>query len=766
MGAFGLMLAVPSFAAIDPATAWWNAEDFESYELGTDMKVADTWTGGVNALILKKAAAGDNALMMNSVVNADNVFTETSQGGGRSMAKTFTNALSGIVHVKTDIYGGSTGATFQLVNTAGSEVFFITIAGGNSNALSFTGKSTTDVAYGARRTWINTEFLLDLDNNKLLKIVFNSNAAKTFTDVDLTNAGDVKKLNINLPKGWLSAGLDNVTVGQLIADKLKDFTGAASLQTLTGEDASANYALTAFTTAMELDLTIDRKDADIEWTISDYGTLAEGEKALVALVKDTEDSRKATLTAGAISADATITLKAELGAVSVTKTVEVKTPSLDGIKQTLLDEIATATGISDAVIDSNPYITGLKATLTTAMGAAQDVYDDGTATMSGVAQAISDLQAAESDFTTALVSYNAFVANITTVQDAHDAEARSAAFFVAIKATLQSAIDAATAARTTVATTADVDDVTAALQAALGKFEADAIVYETLEADIATVTTRYTAINLRKGDYFLQYPEAVVDNLSAAITSANNLLTTGTDADDLAAETTALNDALATFNSTPRNAPSSSNSYRIYTYGNDGGNGDAVSTNKKVLYVDADTEILKYALVSNLPSVANRYDEWGIEETSTGVYTLKNLGLNKYLSNSTTLFSDVAVDFAIVDNKGQNAAEYVVDGYFQYGIRYSTNKWLEVDLYDETEMNGVFIYSTSAAPIERLRFCFQFEENGLITGIDNETATVKEVQSVEYFDLTGKVVTSDYKGFVIERVIYTDGTTANLKKLK
>ncbi len=726
-----LISTVPMYAGIDPTTAWWNAETFESYAAGTTLKTGWTDNGGSPYVLAQTVTSPTTGTATGIVhgfcINNVTALTEVSQGGNRGVYKSFDNALTGLVYVKTSAYTCTNGTTYSLKNSSGTIVFEF---GGISNtanaAFWFTGKTTTEVALGNRAKWFDIECILDLNNNVALQVVVTYNGtSKTFTNIALPAGGDIKRMDVTMIKGYEAAGLDNTTFGSLLADGIKDLTGVDDIQTLSNT-VTNDYSVTEFATAMGQDNVMAKKDLDITWSISDWGTLSTEDQALVSLTRSSTDFRTATLSAGNISADATITLQAVYGSTTITKLVNLKALTVDGLKAGLADEITKSNNLMSAVTDANPYISDAKTTLTGFVTAAQAVIDNSSATIEQASTALSNIQDAEVAFSSTMAPYNDFVTFIGTVQAAYDAETRTATFITTEKATLNTAIQAAVTAKTTIATMADIVGEQGILVAAYSKFNAEIPVYASLENQIATVTARLAIVTPRTGTAFLMFPAANVDALTTAKTTAEGVLANGTTAVELGAAQTALASALTTFNALPRVAPSSTNKYKIYTYGVDNGDG---GTTKSILYVETSTGTVKYATPDN---TAVENTEWTITEESTGYYSFLNSTTNTYLNGTTTSATDML--FTLPEGFSQtNLISASTDSYLIYYIVNPSNKGLEVDLLDAGTSTGVFI--ASSAPANRFRFCYQFEPVSPGTGLQQ-----KNVSSIKVYMANDKAV--------------------------
>ncbi|MDR0682794.1 MAG: Ig-like domain-containing protein [Dysgonamonadaceae bacterium] len=706
------------YAGVDPTTAWWNNEDFEGYELGTDLKTEEGgWTNatgvGGSPYVKIQQVDGNKVFGVNGNSDTGETFGPGSGNGPRGVQKIFEQALSGLVYVKTRMYHGTYGTDYILIDAENTEVFkFGGVNPNSGTAASVYFTESGDARFGdPRNTWSNIEFVLDLTGNKIIKIAVNDTELTDYADktITTTHAGNIKQLKIILGKEGLG-GFDNTTFGQLVADTIKNLAGAETLQAMVDNPVSSEYTVTTFSYIMGSDFDIPKADMDVVWSISDYGTLSDEDKALVSLVRNETDFSKATLNAGSISADATIRLQAQFGNAVLTKDVELKAPSIEALKATLQEEINKAKALLGAVTDNNSFIAGLKSTLETVISSAEALIEDENATLSAMGESITALREAESAFSDAIAPYNAFVDYIATVQAAHDAEVRDAAFFTAIKSALQTAITAATGARTTIASADDITAAKNALEAALTQFNTDAPAYASLESAIATVTARITAVTPRIGTKFLNYRQDKVTELTTAKTTAETALATAETVTALTEAVEVLNSALATFNETGRIAPGTG-SYKIYTYGVAGSDGDDV---KKVIFSDLSENQENYILKYSDSEEEAVNTEWIITQTAPNVYTIKNKTLpgNWYIAGA-ILTSD-ASNLTISENTGEGGEIYKDEGYFLYGILTSSNKALEV------AADGVMKASNTMAP--RFRFAFQFEEIA-VTGVTlNKTA--------------------------------------------
>jgi hypothetical protein len=714
----------PSSKGVNTTTAWYNNETFESYTAGTSLKTNWTDAGGSPAVVVQTVVSptmgGATGKVLGFTFNGGTAFGETSQGGNRGAYKTLENTLTGLLYVKTSFYHCTNGTTYTLKNTAGNIVFEF---GGSSNntgtALWTTGANNATVAMGNRANWSNIEFIIDLDNNKLVKqnLTYNG-VVKTYSNIALAAGGDIKTFLFTAFKGWEAGGLDNTTFGSLLADGIENLTGADNIQTMSGSNIDAEYAVSAFAYCMEQNNAMSAKAVDITWSVSDWGTLSTEDQAKVSITRNATDFGKATLSVGSISADATITLQATYESSTLTKTVNLKALSVAGLKSTLTDEIVIANNLMTAVTDDNGYITDLKTTLTGLINAGQTVIDNADATIPDVIAALDNLKTGETAFTTGMTPYNDFTAYISTVQATYDAETRTAVFINTVKATLNDALTAAIKARTSIAVSADITTAKTALETAYTNYNNDIPAYAALGTQISTVTTRLSVVDPRKGNgQFLMYPTANVTALTDAKTAAETVLANGTTATQLNTAKTELETALGTFNAQPRIAPAINTHYKIYSYGVDNGDGGTV---KNILYADA-TGNLKYATTDNAVLTSTN-SKWEITEVSTGSFTFKNISSGTYLNGIT--LSETAMNYTLPESSSQYGLIVATDdSYFLYNIVTSTGKGLEIDTYDAGTNTGAILMSN--APATRFRFLFQFEPVSASTGINNTSADIR-----------------------------------------
>jgi autotransporter-associated beta strand protein len=690
-------------------------------------------------------------------------FTNKLTGKG-ALTINVPNDLTGIVYVKFSSYNCTRGTGYFFINSEGNTVFAV---GSNNNtgnnALRYSLTAPTASNYltwaenvelnlGNANAWNDWELVLDLTASKViaLKAVYNGTASAIQTNITLDNATDISKFGIVTGR-YNSAGLDNITIGQLLADKITDITGEAELQTLSTQ-VDKTYSVTALASVESLsitDLEVPGGNSDITWSISDYGLLSEDDKNLVSLIRSETNHAIATLsTTGIVSANATITIKAACGEFELTKEVELKAASVDGLKATLSDEISAATTLNDTRTAENPYLSGVKAILSGVISSAQTVYDNTSATSEAISSAIANLQAAEAAFTAALLPYDNYVAYIATIQAAHDAEERTQTFFTAIKATLQSAITAATTAKGNIENTDDIATATSTLAAALAAFNAAIPYYTSLEAAIVSTTTSYNAAYARVGTKFLNYRSTDVEALNTAIATAQTALSASTTVEDLDDAKTALENAL----NAARIAPGEIQ-YKIYTYGE---SNNTTPSTKKTLYVDnsGETPALKSIVVADITE--DIADEWRITEIAPNQYNIQNSATDKYLT--VVGLSDSPVTISLPETKASSENIISIDeGYFFYCIK-AGNNYLR-------QRNADLALNSYSMDLGRFDTSFQFEEYSGATVIIAPDANDSLV-TTKYYNLQGQQISVPTTGAYIVKQIYESGKTTTEKQIK
>lgn len=742
LGLSALALPLLATAGVNPTTAWFNGESFESDTVLTDLTASGTspfsgWTKNAGYVLIQSGttfnySANASSKFLGFTINKTASLAEVGTSGSRYFYKTFPNSLDGLVYGKMAFYtstGGSTyspyqGTDYQLKDASGNIVFEFGGMAATSNALFMSGVPATTMNLGARAKWADIEFVLDIPNKKMVKASMSYNGTtKTYTNISLAFDNAITQLYVYGNRGYVAGAIDNATLGQLVADAIVNLQGEDIIQSLSNENVSKIFSANLVSTVMDTTLTVADLTSDINWTISDWGSLSSVDQALVTLTRSAEDTKTAALTVGSISADATITVQAQFGTSILTKQVLLKSVSIEGLKATLTSKTDDGKSLLTAVTDENPYISSEKGKLNTVISNSEALVASASSTIEDVTLGLSSQETANIAFSAAMAPYNAFVGKIATVQATHDAEVRSAAFFAAIKTILQSAIDVAVAAKATVADTAAIAAAQTAVLAAETQFKADVPAYAALETQISATNSRLAVVNPRVGDYFLNYDATAATSLRNANSTADGLLLSATTATELSTGKTTLADALTAFNAVPRKPSLTDKRYKIYSYGNDGGDGDTI---KKVLTVveSMDTlgiDTLNYAPIDNELAINT---EWSIETKGAGTYIFKNIGTETYL-NGTTL-SSTQSEFTLPENTSQaGLINQINDQYFFYSIVNSSNKALEIDLFNVNTKFGKFVNNSSTAP--RMRFSFQFEEQAPPTSTVN--TNVKQLKA-------------------------------------
>ena len=750
--------SVVAQATVNPATAWFNSETFDTYTVTGWKNVSGNADATVVKIMPLSAASTTGSA-------TGNVFASTSATGnfnnGSSAVNVYKNftPLSGLLYVKTSFFLSMRANHYVFCDNEGNEVFrFGGVNNQSNNAFTCTDKPSA-FTMGNRGNWADLEFIIDLSTNKILKMtgVYGTSTPEASNiDLSTTHNGNIATLKLLTETGYYVNGLDNTTIGEIIADAVKstaDIAGNANFQTLDGNTVDQVYSIATTADAMGLTLDVPAKDQlNIVWSISDYNGLSTSD---VTLTRSTTDYASATLTTtDAVANDTQITIKASFGGVEKTFDITLKAASASALKGTLLTEISTATELNATIASgTNDYLDGVKSTLSGAINVAQGIYDDSSVTdPTDIQNAIDILQAAETAFTAALVPYNAFVTYIGTVQDIHDAETRMAAIFGAIKTTLQAAVNTASAANVT--STSDIDNETTTLGDALAAFNNAITAYEALETAIGTVQARYNIVSPRVGTAFLNYNSTDVNTLNNAITTADNKLATVTTITDLESAKTTVEDALIAFNAVNRVAPSTTKTYKIYSYG--GSTLQTGSLTKKVLYDNNGT--LAWEAASEYSGNNN---EWIISGNDASGYRIENKTTGNYLVVSAVGVSATETNLTLSEKSVESgetlySSNISADGtYFLYAIVSGANQLRLLD-------GGSF--SAYGMNFNRGGAAYQFEENGDISTNINEISTSGTIVSQGYFDLTGKVTDAAAKGIIISKTTYSDGSVV-IKKV-
>ncbi len=753
--------------SVDATTAWFNGEDFSSYTLGSAISYPAGYDWSTTIPVIHTNTKTNVTTAGNVLGFSPNTAADLTEGSGSqyfNTTKVFETTLSGIIYAKLSAFHCTRGTGYVFKNTDGNTVFGFGSKDGNSSSKSNLRYTLDGFIYSGgylvgnptlvevtslnwiRSQWYDWEMVIDLNTKKLIKLIATKTGGGTVTlsNISLTNGGSIDKLNI-VTGAYAAAGLDNVTIGELLPNEISNLTGDSEIQT-TNSSVNKTYSLTSTADIPTLSLTdVVVPGGNIVWTISDWGGLSISDKALVSLSRSSANHAEATLSiTDAISADATITIQAVYGSTTLTKTVNLKAVSVAGLKELLLAEINSATTKRDAVTDSNPYIASAKSLLQTQIDAAQAVYDNPAATESDVNNATLALQGAETDFDNTMSPYNAFISYIQTVQTVYDTEVRTEPFFAAIKGTLNTAITTANGARSTISSTDDINTAKTNLEASKAQYDTDHPAFDNLQTQINNTTARLSVIEPRQGASFLMYLPSNVSTLKTSKTNAENIRDTGTSAVELNNANTSLAADLVAYGE-PRNAPSTTDYYKIYTYGVDAGDGGDV---KKIVYDDGG--ITKYT--DNESVIGNNQKLWYVQEVSQNVYTIQLLMTGTYLNGNTT--STTITNFTLPEGKSQTGLTYIDAGYFLYNIKNSSNRYLEVDTWDAGTSTGVFYHSGTTA--DRLRFNYQFEPVDILSEINSANVSSRiyptltrdvinvegNVKTIDVFSLTGQKVNS------------------------
>ena len=226
-------------------------------------------------------------------------------------------------------------------------------------------------------------------------------------------------------------------------------------------------------------------------------------------------------------------------------------------KSVLVSAIANAQSIHDAAVEGSAdgqYPTGSKATLQSAINAASAVNTNALASQADVNAAVADLNAALATFQASVIGVDksALVSAISNAQSVHDAAVEGSAdgqYPAGSKATLQSAINAASAVNTNaLASQADVNAAVADLNAALATFQASVIGVDKSALVSAISNAQSVHDAAVEGSADGQYPAGSKATLQSAINAASAVNTNALASQaDVNAAVADLNAALATF---------------------------------------------------------------------------------------------------------------------------------------------------------------------------------------------------------------------------
>ena len=108
-------------------------------------------------------------------------------------------------------------------------------------------------------------------------------------------------------------------------------------------------------------------------------------------------------------------------------------------------------------------------------------------------------------------------------------------------------------------------------------------------------------------------------------------------------------------------------------------------------------------------------------------------------------------------------------------VPYSFSDQYEFYKYDENHRTIYFYKDVKKIGMEAvyvdgdLRFgsgITEYYPNGDPTGVDMTEATVKQIKSVDFYDLSGRKLSAPAKGICIRTITYTDGSKASRKIVK
>jgi hypothetical protein len=181
------------------------------------------------------------------------------------------------------------------------------------------------------------------------------------------------------------------------------------------------------------------------------------------------------------------------------------------------------------------------------------------------------------------------------------------------------------------------------------------------------------------------------------------------------------------------------------------------------------------ALAIDNPSSQDYIDAYGIipltqgsAALQAGDYTLLPAGIttdqNGYTRPGATTCTPGAVEMFTVDFETNGGAPPVDDQILWGGAKVTEpdeitqSEYIFVDWYKES--NFATIWDFDSDTVDGNTTLYARWNTG--TGI-NPSVAGKAVQSVGYYDLTGKPVPAGAKGFVIKKTVYSDGSIGNSK---
>ncbi len=166
--------------------------------------------------------------------------------------------------------------------------------------------------------------------------------------------------------------------------------------------------------------------------------------------------------------------------------------------------------------------------------------------------------------------------------------------------------------------------------------------------------------------------------------------------------------------------------------------------------------------------------EWA-EGTSFNTldFYLPNVDTDGNLMLNENLYYNLFYDGEVVEI---NPEEFGSDSFFT-DIPFDYNKNMIVrDRIDGAHEIGVKVWGLETIGLQLINKCDGVEhrsrivelnlENGIVTGVDNVATGKSPVVSTEYFDLTGRRIANNAKGFCIQRRHHADGTVSTVKALR
>ena len=247
------------------------------------------------------------------------------------------------------------------------------------------------------------------------------------------------------------------------------------------------------------------------------------------------------------------------------------------------------------------------------------------------------------------------------------------------------------------------------------------------------------------------FPQSAVDALNAAVSAAEGVIITATLQSEITAAIASLNAAITAFDASRITyfVPEADKVYTISSLGRP--NGTGISGTKYLYASSSDTKVIWTETIT-----VEENAQWEViaSESDANLLTLKNVGTGKIMQTDGVLSDDAYeyyVSFRSAATSSVTKTVFSIEG---------ADRSRALEVYNA---EGGIRFGTGYAARDRFQWSFDAVETA--TGIDNSLENSKTPVSTEYFDLTGKKVQKDTKGFCIERTTFDDGSIESKKML-